>query len=117
MNSIIAPKPVLVNGPKVGDILMGSFGYEARIAVWCCVVKVNPKTIVLVELADIQTPKANAGGMYWTSMPGEPNGKEETKLVKIFTDHTGKVTYRVKWNSCCRLYPWTGKSIECYDVH
>jgi hypothetical protein len=116
MNPIIAPKPVLVDGPKVGDILVGIWGYNARLAVWARVVKVNAKTVTLVELEDVRTYDSNKGGMFWVSVPGNPNGEEKTKLIKVLTDRTGGITYCVKWEYC-RLHPWGGNSIECYDVN
>lgn len=117
MNSILAPsltvKPTVVNGPKVGDILVSHSGYEACIAHFAKVVGVTKSSVKIVSLRSIDT-YTGTGGMEWTSMP-DVNGVEgevETKRFKPCGD-----TYKVKDTSYCNYLPWSGKPSNCYNYH
>ena len=97
--------------PKVGDILCGTWGYEARLATFAKVVAVGAKTIKVVELAR-ENFDYEAGGMDWKSKPGSEIGSVVTK-----TPHLSETTYSIKWDSTCNLYKWEGKSVNCYNYH
>lgn len=111
-SSIIASKPALVNGPKVGDILVSTYGYDACIAHFAKVIEVTKASVKIVRLGNSDTYKGT-GGMNWTSMPDfSTSGDVETKRFKPCGD-----TYKVKDTSCATYYPWNGKPIECYNYH
>lgn len=102
-----APK----NGPKVGDILCGTYGYEACIAVFAKVVGVTGSSVRVVELDDSRV--YSNGGMDWVSTPiVNSDGPVVIKRVKPVGD-----SYRIKWNSCVNLYKWDGESVSCYNHH
>lgn len=113
---IFAQPVVSTVTPKVGDVLCGSYGYEASIATFAKVVAVTGKSVKVVELDQRCEYHPNSGGMYWTAFPlvnSTRTGKVVTKLVKA--SDTG---YRIKWSSYQSLFgPWTGTSVECYNVH
>jgi hypothetical protein len=110
MNSIIAPKPVLVNGPKVGDILVGTWGYDACIADFLKVVEVGKKTVKVVMLDGVAT---HTGPMEWTSMPSPDMERGEVATKKV--EPQGN-SYRIK-GSNCSFYLWSGKPVHCYNYH
>ena len=93
---------------KVGDILLGTWGYEACIATFAQVTAVKPKSIVVREIG--QTRK-NQDCMNWVSTPnrdefvGPPMVKKVTKYNSI------------KWTNYCGLHKWSGSPVECYNVH
>jgi hypothetical protein len=114
MNSIISPslenKPAVVNGPKVGDILVSCWGYEASIASFAKVVAVTAKSVKIARLRAIEN---HTGPMEWTSTPDLGSvGKIETKRFSPSGD-----SYRVKDSSFSNYYPWGGKPVNCYNYH
>ena len=82
MNSIFSPdlqnKPTVVNGPKVGDILVSVSGYEASIAWWVKVVGVTGKSVKIVHLP-ADNKYSGCGGMEWISTPATDRIKGETE--------------------------------------
>ena len=117
MNSIFSPalenKPVVVNGPKVGDILVSISGYEASIASWAKVVAVTGKSVKIVRLP-ADNKYTGGGGMEWISTPATDRIKGETETKRFTADGDG---YRVKNNSYSNYYVWSGKPIQCYNYH
>ena len=117
MNSIFSPslenKPVVVNGPKVGDILVSISGYEASIASWAKVVAVTGKSVKIVRLP-ADNKYSGVGGMEWISTPATDRIKGGTETKRFTADGDG---YRVKNNSYSNFYVWGGKPIECYNHH
>ena len=117
MNSIFSPSlentPVMVNGPKVGDILVSLSGYEACIAHWAKVVAVTGKSVKIVHLS-ADNKYTGGGGMNWTSTPalGRITGPTMTKRATPYDN-----SYRVKDNSYSNFYVWGGDPIECYNHH
>jgi len=115
MNSIISPsllnEPAVVNGPKVGDILVSCWGYEACIAHWAKVVAVTDKS---VKLQFLGARDDHTGPMEWTSMPdlNRAGAKIVTKRFQPAGD-----SYRVKESSFSNFYKWDGKPISCYNYH
>ena len=113
---IFAPEAVVTATPKVGDILCGFYGYEASIATFAKVVGVTDKSVKVVELDQRHDYHPNSGGMYWTAFPTN-NGRSGKVITKLFKSDNDK-GYRIKWSSYQNLYgPWTGTSVECYNVH
>jgi hypothetical protein len=118
--TVFAPKPVvsITKGPKVGDILVGTWGYEARLATYVKVVKVLAKSVVVVELDEDRVYDSKLGGMYWTSTPNihmVADGGGACVTKRISPDRDGG--YCIKWNNFTHLYPWNGQPLNCYDVH
>jgi hypothetical protein len=116
-NTIISPTletpAAVVNGPKVGDILVSCSGYEACIAHFAKVVAVTKSSVKLLRLGSIDTYKGS-GGMEWTSVPNfsAENDETETKRFKPCGD-----SYKVKENSYATFYKWGGEPIECFNHH
>ena len=116
MNSILSSASVatqaVINKPVVGDVLCGSYGYEASIANFFKVLKVTNASVVIAQL-DANNVYAQ-GGMDWTSTPilDSVVGDELIKRFKPCGD-----SYFVKLSSYCTLYKWSGKSVECYNHH
>jgi hypothetical protein len=116
MNSILSSASVaiqaVVNKPVAGDILCGSYGYEASIARFYKVLKVTNASVVIAQLDANNVYKQS--GMDWTSTPilDSVVGDELTKRFKPCGD-----SYFVKLSSYCTLYKWNGKSVECYNHH
>jgi len=117
MNSIISPslenKPSVVNGPKVGDILVSTSGYEASIAHFAKVVGVTKSSVKIVRLGNNDT-YTGTNGMEWISVPELTNQSDEVE-VKRFKP-CGE-SYKVKENSYATFYVWNGKPVECYNYH
>lgn len=117
MNSIFSPslenKPVVVNGPKVGDILVSISGYEASIAHWAKVVGVTGKSVKIVRLP-ADNKYTGGGGMEWTSTPATDRIKGETETKRFTADGD---SYRVKDSSYAHFYVWGGDPISCYNHH
>ncbi len=112
--SIFAPEVNATVTPKVGDILMGSYGYEASIPTFAKVVKVGPKSIQVVEL-DGKSHSYQTGGMEWKVDVdvNAPVGKVMTKKVKLF-----EKGYGIKWSSYQNLYgPWEPVTVSAYNYH
>ena len=117
MNSIFSPslenKPVVVNGPKVGDILVSVAGYEASIASWSKVVAVTGKSVKIVRLP-ADNKYTGGGGMEWISTPALDRIKGDVETKRFTPDGD---SYRVKNNSYSNYYVWSGKPISCYNHH
>jgi hypothetical protein len=117
MNSIFSPtlenKPVVANGPKIGDILVSTAGYEACIAHFAKVVDVTKSSVKIVRLGCNNTYKGS-GGMEWESLPNfnAESDEVETKRFKPYGE-----TYKVKDSSYATFYPWGGEPISCYNYH
>lgn len=115
MNSIISPaldtKPAVINGPKIGDILCSTYGYEACIAHFAKVVAVTKASVKLELLGTIDN---YTSPMTWESKPNvdSSGGTVVTKRYKADGD-----SYRVKDTSCATFYPWSGKPVNCYNYH
>lgn len=102
-----------MNSPKVGDILKGSYGYEASIPVFAKVLAVTPTSVKVVELEG-RSFGYKTGGMEWkVEMTDNPIGQVMTKKVKPTENG-----YRIKWNEYCTLWgPWTPQVVDAYNYH
>lgn len=116
MTTTLTP-PTNVVTPKVGDILLSTFGYDALIAKFAMVTRVSGKSVFIRELARVDNYMR--GGMSWTSFPSFGNfvGAEERKIVKLRGD-----TYSLKDGEYSTYYFWgteenPGRVIECYNHH
>ena len=113
--TIIAPslenKPAVVNGPKVGDILVSTWGYEASIAHWAKVVAVTAKSVKIQYLSAIEK---HTGPMEWISTPDLHSGGN--KIVTRRFNPCGE-GYRVNDSSFSSYYKWDGKPQSCYNYH
>jgi hypothetical protein len=99
--------------PKVGDILVSTWGHEACLANFYKVVKVSPsgKSVTVKELDQIQTGDWVAG----TAAPvldKEPTGEAMTK--KIRSNGQG---YSFKRNEYSSAWVWSGKPVDTYNHH
>jgi len=98
--------------PKVGDVLTGSFGYDADLPHWFKVVKVTAATVGIVAL---ETTRAytSGGGMYWTETPVDITvGGVKTKRFRATENG-----YRVKESSIMTLFLGDMEPREGYNVH
>jgi hypothetical protein len=114
MNSIFAEQNTSVASPKVGDILCGSWGYEATLYTFVKVVAVGNKTIKVQEMVT-ESFDHQTGGMEWKEkLTGETHGEITTKLFKTYDKG-----YKIKWNSYLNLYgPYTGDGVvSCSNYH
>ena len=103
--------PNLTDTPKVGDIWLSTWGYEACLATWFVVTKVTGKMIGLAEIGADETGNWVGG----TSTPHFPIAQEgATKMHKVKDTAYGP---RVKINSYSSASPWAGKSVETYNHH
>jgi hypothetical protein len=115
MNSIISPalenKTAVVNGPKVGDILVSTYGYEACIAHWAKVVAVTKSSVKIQLLRSVDNYKDS---MTWDSMP-DLVSDTETVLTKRFKPCGD--SYKVKDTNFSTYYLWNGEAVNCYNYH
>jgi hypothetical protein len=113
--NILAPslinKNAVVNGPKVGDILCSTYGYDACIAHFAKVVEVTKASVKLELLGTIDN---YTSPMTWDSKP-DINSSGGTVVTKRFKANGD--SYKVKDTSCATFYPWCGKPINCYNYH
>ena len=111
--SIFAPEAVSTVAPKVGDLLCGSYGYEASIPTFAVVVAVSAKSIRVIELEG-RSHSYQTGGMEWkVDVTNNRRGDIKTKKVKL-----GEKGYSIKWSSYQNLYgPWTPHTINAYNYH
>ncbi len=104
-------KPKVANPLKVGDVIVGSYGYEASISEFYEVTARKGQTVTLRSLKTNRTYRT--GGMEWTSMalPGCYESGPITKRVK----ERGGVEY-VKFDLYgCWL--WDGEVRHDYNYH
>jgi len=109
--------PEAKNVLKVGDILVGSTGYEASISCFYEVVSISAtgKTAQIVELEQNRVYDQKMAGMYWTSTPiigSNLRGNTETK----------KINYRdgnpvIKIRDYLTIHRWNGQPRSDYNVH
>jgi hypothetical protein len=112
MNStIMAPPPSpVINGPKVGDILVSNWGYDANIASFAKVIAVTGKSVKIVSLG---ANDSHTGPMEWTSTPD----LSRTGPVKTKRFSAAGEGYRVKDSTFANFYLWDGKPVNCYNYH
>lgn len=111
MNSIIAPTASVVNGPKVGDILVSTYGYDACIAHFAKVVGVTKASVKIEQLGNIENPTSP---MTWESTPNV-NSTGGTVSTRRFRPCGN--TYSVRDTSFSTFFPWSGKPVNCYNYH
>lgn len=113
MNSIFIEAKVSNVTPKVGDYLMGSYGYEASIPVVAKVVAVTGASVKVREV-ELHSHSFTTGAMEWKVDVGDKLiGPTLTKRVKA-----GANGYRIKWNECVNLHgPWTPRTMDAYNYH
>ena len=97
--------------PKVGDILVSTYGYEACIARFAKVVAVTKASVKIEHLGTIENPTSP---MTWESRPNidSTGGTVQTKRFKAIGE-----TYAVKDSSFATFFPWNGKVVNCYNYH
>jgi len=109
MNDLVSAKSTL---PVVGDILCGTYGYDASIAKFFKVLKVTNASVVIAQLD--ANNKYNQGGINWTSEPILDVIHEDTEpLRRRFNSHHN--SYYVKLNSYTTLSKWSGYPVQCYN--
>lgn len=100
----------MVRRIEEGDILVGSFGYEASIAKWYRVLKRTQKTVVLQEL---EGKRLGGGLMDWTEVPtDEECGKPFRRKVHSWGD-----SEHVQVEDYIYAYIWDGSPECCYNYH
>ena len=115
-SNLIAPAPKALNAnelPKVGDVLVGTYGYEACIAVFAQVVAVTKSSVRIVML---EQNNNYTGPMEWTATPVLNTVEGNTVLKRFKTDPYGS-GYVVNYNSYTRLRKWDGTALHCYNYH
>lgn len=100
------------NGPKVGDILVSTYGYEACIANFAKVVAVTKAS---VKIRQIGSTDSHTGPMDWVSTPNENRVSDEI-LTRRFRLHSNG-QYSVKHSSFSTYFIWKGKPVSCYNHH
>ena len=112
--SILPPaKPVSTVKPKVGDVLVSTWGYEQTNADFYKVTKVMGAQLELVSLGENEKSTPGSGGMFGTSTPdltrvGLPKRK------KFKTTDKG---YYVKINSFASAFLWDGEPVNVSHTH
>lgn len=97
---------------KPGDILVGTFGYEANIAEFYKVIKRTKSMVTLVRLASNRT---STGYSEWSETPTDIT-KGEPFRRKAKPSYYG-LGERVQINSYLNAYVWSGKPVSCYNYH
>lgn len=112
MNSIFAPEVKPTVKPKVGDLLYGSYGYDASIPHVYKVLGVTGASVKIQEVV-VNNVYSN-GGMDWEgTVTDKTEGEILTKRFRLM-----EKTYRVKIHSCLNVYgPWEGKKVTGYNYH
>ena len=101
-----AMKPIRT--PKVGDVLVSTWGYDQTNADFYVVIKVGAKTVELAQASNVETPVPNSGGMYGEAVPNvEHLGPAFLKKVKQEVEG-----YSVKMHSYSSAYLWSGKPVS-----
>lgn len=97
---------------KTGDILVSTWGYEARIASFYKVVGTTPKSVKIAELVDHIRTGDWVGG---TSKP-DPNSRHGNIMTKrVMSNYAGVPC--VKINSFSTAYKWDGNPVQTYNHH
>lgn len=100
---------------NVGDMFVGSYGYEANIHRFFEVVKVTPKTVTLCELAE---ERGDYSWCEWKSRPirGQYVGKPESH--KLHVGNRGDVSVRINsYMSAALLRDYDGHWFSNYNYH
>ena len=113
VNDTITNTPVTsINGPKVGDILVATYGYEACIANFAKVVAVTKASVKIRAIGSTDT---HTGPMNWVSTPNENRISDETQTRRFRLHSNGE--YSVKNTSFSTYFIWKGKPVSCYNHH
>lgn len=97
---------------KPGDILVSTWGYEARLATFFKVIGVTAKSVKLAELVDqVRTGDWMSG----TAKPAPNSRLGETVTKRVKANYAG--TPCVKINSFSTAYKWDGNPIQTYNHH
>ena len=94
---------------KVGDILVSTWGYEARLATFWKVLKVTAKTVKIAKItANIKT------GDWWAGADvpdlNSPLGRTENPRIRPNSDYLKTKDYGL-------AYLWDGKPVSTYNHH
>ncbi len=103
----------VANAPKVGDVIVACYGYEASIESFAVVVKVGAKRVTIQEIGSNRV-YTGGGGMNWTATPNLSDNRG-APVSRGWKD--AGTTYRVKNNSYSNFYKWSGKELNCYNHH
>lgn len=98
---------------KEGDVLVSTWGYDARLATFWKVLKVTAKTVKIVELKD----QRHTGDWFkGTSEPilNDNYGKVENPRIKDFRSDGVKC---LKTKDYGYAYLWDGKPVNTYNHH
>jgi hypothetical protein len=98
--------------PKVGDILVSQWGYEANIATFAKVIAVTAKSVKLIGLGQTRTYSSQSD---WLSQPDL--AKTNHKVMTRRFNPSGHYGYSVKDSSFSTFFPWDGKPVACYNYH
>ena len=110
-----------------GDILVGSYGYEASIAEWYRVVKRTPKMVTLQRLEGKKV--ATHGYEGWEEVPSDKPYEyfgEQTiirrKVQPAVTPCDGYLDGYDVMESCwtesfIHAFIWDGEPVDCYNYH
>lgn len=96
---------------KIGDILVSTYGYDARLAAFWKVVARTAKTVKICRLRDIIHTGTWADGAA-APMPNSKMGVMLTKKIQI--EHTGYEYVRTDRGEASL---WDGKPVNTYNHH
>lgn len=108
--------PAIVNPILKGQILVGSYGYEASISHFYVVVEVSKtgKTAVIQEVQPVC--KFENGGMDWTSTVDPENlNRVGEPVKKHIRNRDGHLSIRI--HSCLSVSQWNGEVRHDYNYH
>lgn len=113
VNDTITNTPVTsINGPKVGDILVATYGHEANIANFAKVVAVTKSSVKIRAIGSTDT---HTGIMEWVSVPNENRVSDEIQTRRFRLHSNGQ--YSVKHSSFSTYFIWKGQPERCYNHH
>lgn len=113
--SVLPPVAVVTafRQPKVGDILVSTWGYEQTNADFYEVVGVTGKSVNIRQLEEKETSEPG-NWMFGKSVPvrGVYRGTPSRKLVKV-----SGTSYYVKINSYASAWLWDGQPVSVSHTH
>ena len=101
--------------PKVGDILLSTWGWEQTNSNYYKVLKVMGKMVELIELNEIETPKPDSYCMFGTTMPVLDSTKGVPFRKKFKDGYNGG--YRVSISNYAGASLWDGTPTEVSHTH
>lgn len=102
-NTALASAPVA--SPKVGDVLVSSWGYDQTNICWYRVVAVTKASVRIVSISGIVVEPGGPSELVMPNLTEVATGKGTIKRVRLTSDG-----YLVSISSYERAYLWDGSS-------